>query len=476
VQPIQSHLTAGPIVRSEDRPTRNNLQISRHEEEAEADRAVILPGLEPALLLEGDKAERQERRIMEGRGIAKAITGGRDLVVVQDHAGPLLVDLETGEVVEGGKGELRAERFAVLLALAAEERNHWTGMLQGKEGVFEGSGSFWHTSLRLDPNWMEAMRRRSRKEAHEAWRKMKEGLPVHELVAMKKGYNWRLSPKLLTCTMPHVKGKTSLEEFTRYNRAFELFRKRQEWKQHVWAGIKGVENALDKDGPHVHGHNLVMARYWPFADLSESWRECLNQATCELYGFGLAEDVTVFVNVKKVVSYVRNGETEVGWEDAVEECVKYVTKPGDLLDEEIPAETLLELAEVRRWPRMFELLGKCRKAKEGGREAALLDTACISDGKGVTGEASPVGLEGKEGGVNLDLDPEEDEDEAIKGARPPTWRDLMDVMPFSDWLRVVVMRAERGRSFRMRWFSENHPEAVLVTLDGERFGGGLAHA
>ena len=74
------------------------------------------------------------------------------------------------------------------------------------------------------------------------------------------------------------------------------------------------------------------------------------------------------------------------------------------------------------------------------------------------------------------MDPEEDEDEAIKGARPPTWRDLMDVMPFSDWLRVVVMRAERGRSFRMRWFSENHPEAVLVTLDGERFGGGLAHA
>lgn len=452
-----------------------------------------LDGLElvPEVILSTDAAGIQAARIRGGRELADILADGR-ISIIETGDGLAVVDTDTGETVED-----RSAAFAALLSWAAEDRNHAAGILDGNEGqTFYGSTSLWRPSMRLDPNWMEAMRRRSRGRASEAMRRMLDGLSTLEQSARRYKWHQRLTLKLLTLTMPHHAGTSSLEEVKRLNRALELLKKRRIWLDAVAGGVKGVEDALDADGPHVHAHLLILAKRIERADLVEAWRECLDEATRAAYGFGLAEDCQVVVDIRAVRKKGRaNDDESITLDDALSEVTKYVTKPADFMKPDkdgrrVPREVLLDLCEVRRWPRMFELLGRCRTPSKAVQAAPVVPGAALAALVSIrraylTGEPikipAGVGWELVEGWtVELDgpLELRQQIISALKGLnqderkriRPPSWRDLLDVLPLPEWLRVMADRVRRGRVFRLNQLLEANPSAYLVTFDGRIFG------
>ncbi len=452
-------------------------------------RATLLPGLEEHVeaTLSTPQAGKQAGRQEMARKLAEAIAEGPvELVTGGDSIA--LVNTETGELQED-----RAAAFAALLMLAAEDQNHAAGTLAG-EGLepFMAGLSLWKPSLRLDPNWMETMRRRSRRNAQSALRDMLNALPSTEKAARRYGYRQRLTLKLLTLTMPHLKGRSTLEEVNRINAALELLRKRALWRELVWGGVKGVEDKLDADGPHVHIHALLLTRYISRDALSEDWRECVEVATRKLYDHGLSEDCpNPFIDIRQVRRRLREnqkGRPElVEMEEALQEVSKYITKTSDLIKpgedgRRIPREWLLELCEVRRWPRMFELLGKARKAGTKPAAPAALDSIhrAYSTGEvfkkthGLTWEmveAWDIELDGPdELRLMLVEALKKGESPPPKKPRPPSWRDLLDRLPFGDWLAHVAGMAERGRRFRINWLLEHNPGAMLWDLSGQMLG------
>jgi hypothetical protein len=188
----------------------------------------------------------------------------------------------------------------------------------------------------------------------------------------------------------------------------------------------------------------------------------------------------------------------VSWEDALLEVTKYITKPSDYLtpDEQgrtIPQNVLLELCEVRRWPRMFELLGRCREVKPapGGQERAdAAQAALVSIHRAyLTGEPliipDKVGWELVEAWDFATDGPEdlrisiahalkEREKVRPKKIRPPTWRDLLDTIGISEWLGIMADRFRRGKTFRMNQLLEANPSAYLCTFHGKTYGNGPA--
>ena len=442
-------------------------------------------GLASALLATPDRDGRALELDLIAKAERTAIEDAAGNELVELGEGCALVDPETGEIVEDLPDlDPRAVRYSLLLRLAAEDENHAGAILDGNDGErFIGGLALWKSSLRLDPNWMEALRRRSRARARAATRRVQERLSFRERLAQKKGYSWRLEWKLITLTMPHIEGATSEQEVTRFNRAFRLLGKRPEWFGQAGC-IKGIEDALTANGPHVHGHFLTLCRYVDREALRRAWWACLNKATKETYSQGLELQPAglPFIDVRMVKK--RPGSNVVSADEALDEVSKYVTKPSDMLKEDqdgasVPASVLLELCEVERWPRMFELLGAAReahKAKPQAPKAALLDTSCISAGR-VRPEPPSFFTEA--------VEPEERdlvlakiaaweaaasllaEQMARKKERPPSWRDLMNTKTLSEWVHVVAGRAKRGRKFRLGWLAEHNPGLVLCTFSGE---------
>lgn len=450
-----------------------------------------LMGLEltAEVMLSTEAAEIQQARREIGRQLSEAILGG-PVELVDTEEGPAVLNTDTGELVED-----RSAAFAAMLCMAANPTNHAAGILDdGHGGVFHGGMALWRPSLRIDPNWMEAMRRRSRARARQAFRRIMDGLTPEERMARRNGWRQRLTLKMVTLTMPHHAGTDTLSEVKRLNLAFERMKKRSWWRERVAGGVKGVEDALDADGPHVHAHLLLLSSYMDHAELCEEWRECLDRATMEVYGFGLAEDCRPVVDVRKVRKKGRPAEESVTLDDALNEVTKYITKPSEFLASKdgrrIPREALIELCEVERWPRMFELLGRCREAAKGKRRPSNLEVAAQAALDSIhraysTGELPKlpewIGWEMVEGWDHETDGPEEKrklvvqalkerEKKKPKRQRPPSWRELLGTISLGEWLSIMVERFRRGRKFRIRQIMEANPSAYLVTFKGKTLG------
>lgn len=81
------------------------------------------------------------------------------------------------------------------------------------------------------------------------------------------------------------------------------------------------------------------------------------------------------VNVKLVREKGQPSVGEIGLTKAVKELTKYITKAASWSD--IPDEHLVKIAEVRRWPRRFELLGKWRKVETEEEKTRRKDAEAI---------------------------------------------------------------------------------------------------
>ena len=398
-----------------------------------------------------------------------------------------MVNPEGGETY-GPMGPRRAANYAYLLARASANGNHVSGMMgQGDSQDWQGGTALFKPSLRLDPNYAETMRRRSRKEAKTRVKRMEDNLPATEAVAMAQGYTWRLGWKLLTLTFPHRSSMRTTTQLKIFNGAFRRLTKMDLWG-HVWGGVKGVEDKLTGEGAHVHGHLLLLMRYTKRNAIMQAWREAIDAEVKSRKLLPLDwPDELACVDIRIVKENPAKRPDAVSWEIALDEVSKYITKTTDLLaahpvtGSRVDAETLLELCDVRRWPRMFELLGKARSAAATAKRA-FLDTSCISAAKvpvsdvngNQTGEENWLQLRlerifgvvwDEDGLFQLPQEPDEPPPRS-KGVRPDTWRDLMTTLPLAEWCRVIDVRAEKAVKFRLRQLKGTFSRLYLQDLNG----------
>ncbi len=151
------------------------------------------------------------------------------------------------------------------------------------------------------------------------------------------------------------------------------------------AGVKGVEFTLgdskrleregrewlaDVDGWHPHIHFVCLSSWIKASELRAVWTGCYKSA-CRKFG------VTPEIRTKdgllnchlRIATQNTKSKTRgtIPIESAIIEACKYITKFDSWL--KIPEDQLLEIANIERWPRMFELIGKCRKCEEDAKPA-----------------------------------------------------------------------------------------------------------
>jgi hypothetical protein len=257
--------------------------------------------------------------------------------------------------------------------------------------LYEGAGTLYACNVRLCPSCMNARRRISRQRA-------REGM---ESVRLGKGERWFF----VTLTAPTLPARqASLLEtmgaiydawgaFTKHGAFDEKLDKAVDWNSISESSIKGVEFTLgdqrcelhrkvrkdknlkecqqcpncrewdaERDGYHVHIHLLAVAKWIDAGKLRRAWSKCLRRAW-ERRGINAGintRDGLAVCHIRLVTDRkVGMSASAINTTRAVAEVAKYITKAESFLS--IPPDQLIDVASVRRWARMFEVLGGCRK-------------------------------------------------------------------------------------------------------------------
>jgi hypothetical protein len=227
------------------------------------------------------------------------------------------------------------------------------------------------------------------------------------------------------------------------------------------------------------------------------------------------------VDVRAVREKGQPSTGEIGLTKAIKELTKYITKASSWSD--VSDNQLVEIAEVRRWPRRFELLGQWRRTEtpeEKQRKKDAEETARANASRKIIhimpGESwidFTERLE-REGGHpdsyviawdklaaasyarDLDRDEEaarvffyasldtdfisrtcsEDATESPPGETPIRQRQkslmtLADEMEFSEWLKIVSIRLAGVRQTRTGLLARQYASERFVCLDGSTFEG-----
>jgi hypothetical protein len=278
----------------------------------------------------------------------------------------------------------------------------------------------------------------------------------------KAGLRWRS----LVLTMPLMKGADVTDSIKRINDAFRRLTNRPFWKALVCGGIKSVEFTVRPDGFHVHIHLLVLSKFMPVnaerenqsrtqsGNLQAEMKHCLKAAGAFVNGL----PVVAIYDVKRQGERHHNDQS-ISLEKALLETCKYLTKSESW--DEIPDHQLIKVAEVKRWPRMFEILGRARCASD--KEAKLevepepREMESTSDERAKHTLVHTPPLSNGQGAKQSNV------------ARGESWRVLLDCVPFDDWKQLMDGRITRAQKFRVEQLVEKFPVASFRTLDGNDF-------
>jgi Replication protein len=340
----------------------------------------------------------------------------------------------------------------------ASPSNHFIAKdLNNKSGeCFDGFGNLFPCGSKLCHSCMTKAAQRNKKIAEEALNliKLQKKLYLPFDSTKKKVEKQRL--RMITLTMPKV-FLSCVESTELVIRAFDLFRKLKFTETYLDGYIKTIEFTVREDKTyHNHIHLLAACFFIPEKIIKRLWRRCVQTAFIEK-GLdwrnatkNLEDADKLNVNLKLVDSI----------ENSLKEVCKYLTKSESW--ENIPASHLLEVANIKRWRRMFELSGCFKKAaqwikakneaiKEARREAAntesqnYLDTKCIS--------AAENSSENPELGIKSLIKKE-------------SWRDRVKNLGVDAYLIILERQIEATQRVRKELLIEKYPLATFTDLAG----------
>ncbi len=324
--------------------------------------------------------------------------------------------------------------------------NVWTATdLHNADGeAFDGVGTLASCGSRLCLSCAAALCRRSRRRA-------RVGLAGFSL---RSGELFRF----ITLTMPTVPDASLIDTLRVIQRAWSLLRKRKFWLTCVRGGIKGVEFTVTANGYHTHIHLLVASKWIKHATLRSEWTHCLRAAWRE-HGLDIVFDTPsgeAIVDVRLIRAKHRGSSVAVSIESALEEVTKYVTKTESW--DALPDAHLVEIAEVKRWQRLFEMFGDMR-ARVGAEKVAQPERA--------TASVHAINLSD---GDQLRI-PYPEQPIKHRSASAPTLRTLMVTLDRPAWLKILAARFSERREHRRTSLRQLYPYARFATLSGDVFVG-----
>jgi hypothetical protein len=373
-----------------------------------------------------------------------------------------------------GSGSRRAYAVAEMVARCVDSQNVFLaeGMKNKQGETFTGYSTLYHCRQRVCPFCCSTLRRRSRKVAAAA---------VDELVSVATN---DVHFRFVTLTQPVLPGVSIIEAISIIQYAWSLLRKREFWKSRVHGGVKAIEFEPKGEGYHAHIHLVVFSE---FIEVNKDWEERLEKraARRELYPGNLRSEWTsciraawerveidaeiktptgeLIVNVKEVRDK-KSGHSFGGTEykalgDVLNEVSKYVTKNTSWL--KIPAEQLVEVVSVKRWARMFEVFGSCRRAKAepDDVEVDAVESKDIEHAR--LEEHTTTSLDTRriiDGEKSSDLPKESPKD------RPPSLLDQAEIMDWDRWKILLDFHVYKATLFRLKQLSEKYPEMKIKSI------------
>lgn len=438
---------------------------------------------------------------------------------------------------------------AVLVGRCSDPENVWVADLPDCDGRhFNAIGRKSSCGSRLCPADLKLIQRRAQRR----------------LVAARDAF-WKshvrevgMCERFVTLTGPTLQG-VSLKDCTSiFNRAFELLSDRPFWSSRIVAGAKHLEFTVNPRGYHAHIHLLAYGRYlerdlseedktreWrstraekyahlrlvkdtlpPIGNLQDEWTACLTAAVREFgmviewsapenhggrYSFVTDDGVLTEtqpttapkanVHVCLVRDKSRPGKEEIALHSAIKELTKYLTKASSW--SKVSDDQLVEIAEVQRWPRCFELLGEWRRKRS--RCADDVSRPVLHIRAGETWEEFCQRVQCEHGdpssyvivwdalneshclyaatrGDSASLDTDFVFREASEPYEsPPTQKLLIrprslplmqlgESMEFEEWLKLCAIRLAKARRSRSRLLGKKFPNVRFYCLDGTEFG------
>jgi hypothetical protein len=209
-----------------------------------------------------------------------------------------------------------------------------------------------------------------------------------------------------------------------YQKAWALLRKRKLFVESVRAGYRGIEFTTNKTTGlvHVHLHALLLSKFLRPSDVRAQWQDCITKAW---QSFGVSLRFPASGAVIKIVHEL-TAKNSGSLDNAILETAKYCADGAawaSLSDNE-----LIEIANLDRFPRLFEVVGEARKF---GRDI-ILDNPDLSDG-----EILPK----------------------LKTTKPKSNRELS----------TLNLRVNVNRTYRKAQLIKRFPVAKFKTLDGRDF-------
>lgn len=252
------------------------------------------------------------------------------------------------------------------IRLCNSRENFWKGKdLHDQDGVlYDGIGSFWSCHSKLCPGCLKRESLRRRKQLRQAIEK--QVLHPHEHYYF------------VTFTIPNP-GLPLLQTRDLIAKAWVLLRKRKFFKDTVIGAAKSEEFTLTKAGYHYHIHAIFRSKYLHYKTLRQEWTECLRETHAR-------EEMTIDFKTIDGLSYI-DAKRVHDLKNVQKEICKYITKTS--LWKDLDQDSLLDLARIKRYPRMFELLGSFRaniptvacSGEEHSKDIkTILDKNSLSDG------------------------------------------------------------------------------------------------
>ncbi len=372
---------------------------------------------------------------------------------------------EVLQAAASAAGDAVALGLADRIASCSSKFNHFLADdLNNSDGeCYDGFGNLYGCGSKLCHSCVDKAAKLNRKKAREAIEMTRlvrrEYLPHGSKTYIVEEERYRF----VTLTMPKV-SLSCTETIKLLAHAWDLFRKLEFTKNYFAGYIKSIEFTVRSDETyHAHIHLLAISFFLPEKVIKRLWRRCLQSAfaasgldwKCETKGN------SPVVNIKLVRSV----------ENALNEVCKYVTKSESW--EKIPAAHLLEVANVKRWGRMFELAGRLKdsaklinakkeavKQIQAESEAAqhnkdYVHTKYLTDGENSAEISESSGVFGQ----NVELPT------PIKIKRE-NWRDIIREKGLEVYRKILKRQVEAMQRVRQMQLIEKFPLATFKDLSG----------
>ena len=254
--------------------------------------------------------------------------------------------------------------YAHRLLMCSSQGNQWhaTDLHTPAGECYDGAGRFWHCGLKLCSYCVAKTSRANRKHLRN----------VIEQQRLRPGEDLQM----ITLTIIN-KGLPLLTARSILNTAWELFRKKNWFRQTIVGGCKSEEFTLTKLGYHYHCHVLVRCKSIHWRVMRYYWTLAVESS------FGRHGQVFHCKNSDGLMNARADKITSV--EEGIREVAKYITTSDTWSD--IPKSDLLDICRIKRFPRMFEMFGSFRipsasrfaSAEQRNSDKTILGTKVLSD-------------------------------------------------------------------------------------------------